>query len=117
MRVPLSWLREYAPIDESVPAAEVAVRLTAAGLEVESVEAVGHDVSGVVVGEVTAIEELTGFRKPIRYCHVTTGTTERDVICGAANFVVGDRVPFAAPCCPAASRSARKRPTAGCRRA
>jgi phenylalanyl-tRNA synthetase beta chain len=97
MRVPLSWLRQYAPIDESVPAAEVAVRLTAAGLEVESVEAVGHDVSGVVVGEVTAIEELTGFRKPIRYCHVTTGTTERDVICGAANFVVGDRVPFAAP--------------------
>jgi len=97
MRVPLSWLREYAPIGESVPAAEVAIRLTAAGLEVESVEAVGHDVSGVVVGEVTAIEELTGFRKPIRYCHVTTGTTERDVICGAANFVVGDRVPFAPP--------------------
>ena len=97
MRVPLSWLREYAPVDESVPAAEVARRLTAAGLEVESVEAVGHDVSGVVVAEVTAIEELTGFRKPIRYCHVTTGTAERDVICGAANFAAGDRVPFAAP--------------------
>jgi phenylalanyl-tRNA synthetase beta chain len=97
MRVPLSWLREYAPVDESVAAAEVARRLTAAGLEVESVEAVGHDVSGVVIGEVTSIEELTGFRKPIRYCHVTTGTTERDVICGAANFAVGDRVPFAAP--------------------
>jgi phenylalanyl-tRNA synthetase beta chain len=97
MRVPLSWLREYAPVDELVPPAEVARRLTAAGLEVESVEAVGHDVSGVVVAEVTAIEELTGFRKPIRYCHVTTGTAERDVICGAANFVVGDRVPLAPP--------------------
>ena len=56
MRVPLSWLREYAPLDESVPAAEVARRLTAAGLEVESVEPVGHDVSGVVVGQVTALE-------------------------------------------------------------
>ena len=97
MRVPVSWLRQYAPVDESVPAAEVARRLTAAGLEVESVEAVGHDVSGVVVAEVTAIEELTGFRKPIRYCHVTTGAAERDVICGAANFAVGDLVPFAAP--------------------
>ncbi|HEY2309146.1 MAG TPA: phenylalanine--tRNA ligase subunit beta [Streptosporangiaceae bacterium] len=97
MRVPLSWLREYAPVDESVPPAEVARRLTAAGLEVESVEAVGHDISGIVVAEVTAIEELTGFRKPIRYCHVTTGAQERDVICGAANFAVGDRVPFAAP--------------------
>ncbi len=97
MRVPLSWLREYAPIDESVPAAEVARRLTAAGLKVESVEAVGHDISGVVVAEVTTIEELTEFRKPIRYCHVTTGATERDVICGAANFAVGDRVALAAP--------------------
>jgi phenylalanyl-tRNA synthetase beta chain len=97
MRVPLSWLREYAPIEESVPPAEVARRLTAAGLEVESVEAAGHDVSGVVVAEVTAIEELTGFRKPIRYCRVTTGMDEREVICGAANFAAGDRVPFAAP--------------------
>ncbi len=97
MRVPLSWLREYAPVGEPVPATEVARRLTAAGLEVESVEAVGHDVSGVVIAEVTAIEELTGFRKPIRYCHVTTGAAERDVICGAANFAVGDRVPFAPP--------------------
>jgi len=97
MRVPLSWLREYAPVDESVPPAEVARRLTAAGLEVESIEPVGHDVSGVVVGQVTAIEELTGFRKPIRYCHVTTGAEERDVICGASNFDVGDKVPFAGP--------------------
>ncbi len=97
MLVPLSWLRQYAPVDESVPAAEVARRLTAAGLEVESVTAVGHDISGVVVAEVTAVEELTGFRKPIRYCHVTTGAAERDVICGAANFAVGDRVPFAQP--------------------
>jgi phenylalanyl-tRNA synthetase beta chain len=97
MRVPLSWLRQYAPVGESVPPAEVARRLTAAGLEVESVEAVGHDISGVVVAEVTAVEEMTGFRKPIRYCHVTTGTHEHDVICGATNFAVGDRVPFVAP--------------------
>src|SRR5262249_62338201 len=97
MRVPLSWLREYAPIEESVRAAVVATGLTAAGLEGESVEPAGHDVSGVVVGQVTAIEELTGFRKPIRYCHVTTGADERDVICGAVNFAVGDKVPFAAP--------------------
>jgi len=55
MLVPLSWLRQYAPVDESVPAAEVARRLTAAGLEVESVTAVGHDISGVVVAEVTAV--------------------------------------------------------------
>src|SRR5215467_7321496 len=97
MRVPLSWLREYAPLADSVPAAEVARALTAAGLEVESVEAVGHDISGVVVGQVLEIEELTGFKKPIRYCRVSTGDQTREVICGAVNFAVDDKVPFAPP--------------------
>ena len=55
----------------------MARRLTAAGLEVESVQQAGHDIDGVVVAEVTAIEELTGFKKPVRYCQVRTGTGER----------------------------------------
>ena len=99
MRVPLSWLATYAALGEPLPGADdVARRLTAAGLEVETVEQAGYDISGVVVAEVTQIEELTGFRKPVRYCQVSTGTGEpRSVICGAANFTVGDRVPFAQP--------------------
>jgi phenylalanyl-tRNA synthetase beta chain len=99
MRVPLSWLGEYAALGAPLPdPADVARRLTAAGLEVETFEPVGHDISGVVVAQVTAIEELTGFRKPIRYCQVSTGSGEpRMVICGAVNFAVGDRVPFAQP--------------------
>ena len=97
MRVPLSWLLEYAPVGPDADAAEVARRLTAAGLEVESVEQVGQDARGIVVAEVTEIEELTGVRKPIRYCAVSTGTGERHVICGAVNFAVGDRVPLAQP--------------------
>jgi phenylalanyl-tRNA synthetase beta chain len=96
MRVPLSWLLEYAPADPADPA-EVARRLTAAGLEVESIEPVGHEISGVVVGEVTEIEELTEFKKPIRYCRVAAGSGEQHVICGAVNFTVGDRVPLAVP--------------------
>ena len=98
MRVPLSWLREYAAVDPGVPAAEVARRLTSAGLEVESVEPAGHDARGVVVGQVTGIEEMTGYRKPVRYCQVSTGPGQtRGVICGAVNFEAGDKVPFAPP--------------------
>jgi phenylalanyl-tRNA synthetase beta chain len=100
MRLPLSWLLEYAPLAQADAAdpAEVARRLTGAGLEVESVEPVGHDASGIVVAEVTEIEELDGFRKPVRYCAVRAGEAETShVICGAVNFTVGDRVPLAAP--------------------
>ncbi len=102
MRLPLSWLQEYAAVelsaDDDAGVAEMSWRLTNCGLEVESVETVGHDITGVIVGEVLGIEELTGFNKPIRYCHVSAGDgQERHVICGAGNFVVGDRVPLALP--------------------
>ena len=98
MRVPLNWLLEAAGLDPGTEPAETSRRLTAAGLEVESVEQVGHDIDGVVVAEVTGIEELAGFKKPVRYCQVSTGDGEpRSVICGAVNFAVGDRVPLALP--------------------
>ena len=105
MRVPLSWLREYAPLPEPVDATEVSRRLTAAGLEVESVEPVGHDIRGVVVAQVLLIEELTGLKKPIRYCRVAVSDSQlagppdeaSGVICGAVNFAVGDRVALALP--------------------
>ncbi len=97
MRFPLSWLREYAALPP-VPAREVARRLIAAGLEVETVVPVGQDIRGVVIGEVLAIEELAGHKKPIRYCQVATGEAEpRGIICGAVNFAVGARVPVALP--------------------
>ncbi len=119
MLVPLSWLLEYAALPEPVDPGEVVRRLTAVGLEVEGVEQVGHDISSVLVAEVLEIEELTGHKRPIRYCRVSTGGPdgERWVICGAANFVVGDRVPLAlpAPGCRAALRSGRASGTAGCR--
>ncbi len=115
MLVPLSWLLEYAPLPEPVDVGEVARRLTAVGLEIEGIEQVGQDIGAIVVAQVLEIEELTGFKKPIRYCKVTTGqpagdsggspplastasaVDERSVICGAVNFNVGDKVPLALP--------------------
>src|SRR5512142_1426379 len=105
MRVPLSWLREYVSLPEPVDTTEVSRRLTAAGLEVESLESAGHDIRGVVVAQVLSVEELSGLKKPIRYCRVAvsesqlTGPPEEasGVICGATNFAVGDRVALALP--------------------
>jgi phenylalanyl-tRNA synthetase beta chain len=102
MRLPLSWLLEYAAAevspDDDAAVQDMSARLTACGLEVESVEHVGHDISGVLVAEVLDVEELTGFSKPIRYCQVSTGDgQDQHVICGASNFAAGDRVPLAVP--------------------
>jgi phenylalanyl-tRNA synthetase beta chain len=102
MRVPLSWLLEYAAVSPQglggVDADDVARRLTACGLEIEAIERVGHDITGIVIGAVRSIEELTGFRKPIRYCEVDAGDgQERHIVCGATNFAAGDKVPVALP--------------------
>ncbi|MQS06787.1 phenylalanine--tRNA ligase subunit beta, partial [Streptomyces alkaliphilus] len=104
MRAPLSWLREYVDLPAGTTGREVAAKLIAAGLEVETVERVGADITGpLVVGRVLEIEELTGFRKPIRYCAVDVGAAGAEsgepqrVICGARNFVVGDLVVVALP--------------------
>ena len=98
MRAPLSWVREHVELPAGVTGRDLAARLIAAGLEVETVEQAGADLSGpLVVGEVLAIEELTGFKKPIRYCQVNVGDANgtgepQNIVCGATNFAVGDRV-------------------------
>ncbi|RBM23924.1 phenylalanine--tRNA ligase subunit beta [Streptomyces sp. PT12] len=103
MRAPLSWLREYVDLPAGVTGREVAERLIAAGFEVEAVDRLGADLSGpLVVGRVLAIEELTEFKKPIRYCQVDVGAANgtgepQNIICGARNFAVGDKVVVVLP--------------------
>src|SRR2546421_6092587 len=98
MRVPLSWLREYVDLPAAETGRDVQTKLIAAGLEVERVEQLGAGLKGpLVVGKVLAIEELTGFKKPIRYCQVDVGAANgtgepQNIVCGATNFRVGDKV-------------------------
>ena len=101
MRAPLSWLRELVDIPTDHTGRDVAERLVRAGLEVETVETIGGGVIGeLVVGRVMEIEELTEFKKPIRWCQVDVGAAHggvRGVICGARNFAVGDLIVAALP--------------------
>jgi phenylalanyl-tRNA synthetase beta chain len=96
MRVPLSWLLTH--VDLAQPDAwDIALRLTEAGLKVERVDVTGDDIDNVVVARVLAVEELTEFKKPIRWVTLTDGKDERQVICGASNFNVDDIVAYARP--------------------
>lgn len=101
MRVPYSWLREIvaagAP-DWNVEAAELEQTLVRIGHEVEEVATLGPVDGPLTVGRITDIEELTGFKKPIRFCHVDVGeVNDREIVCGATNFVVGDLIVAALP--------------------
>ncbi len=97
MRVPVSWLREW--VDVPADAAVLSDALIRIGIEVEDVVDLGSTVDGsLVVGRVLEIEELTAFKKPIRYCRVDLGAGDpRGIICGAFNFAVGDLVVVAPP--------------------
>ncbi|MGW8951164.1 phenylalanine--tRNA ligase subunit beta [Streptomyces sp. NPDC055709] len=103
MRVPLSWLREYVDLPATETGRDVQTKLIAAGLEVETVEQLGAGLTGpLVVGQVLTIEELTEFKKPIRFCTVDVGQANQtgepqEIICGARNFAVGDKVVVALP--------------------
>ncbi|KNB49750.1 phenylalanine--tRNA ligase subunit beta [Streptomyces caatingaensis] len=103
MRAPLSWLREYVDLPAGETGRDVQAKLVAAGLEVERVEQLGADLTGpLAVGKVLTIEELEGFRKPIRFCTVDVGTANgtgepQEIVCGARNFAVGDKVVVALP--------------------
>ncbi|MFR0353775.1 phenylalanine--tRNA ligase subunit beta [Streptomyces sediminimaris] len=103
MRVPLSWLREYVDLPATETGRDVQEKLVSAGLEVETVEHLGADLKGpLVVGQVLTIEELEGFRKPIRFCTVDVGRANgtgepQEIVCGARNFAVGDKVVVVLP--------------------
>src|SRR3954469_11468829 len=96
MRVPMSWLRAHVDLPD-VSTYQLADRLTNAALKVERVERVGADVDGVVVARVVSVEELTDYKKPIRWVTLDDGTAERQVICGATNFVADDFIAYARP--------------------
>ncbi|WP_431886519.1 phenylalanine--tRNA ligase subunit beta [Micromonospora wenchangensis] len=98
MRVSVSWLREYVDLPVDLPTEDLEQALVDLGIEVESVVDLRRTVTGpLVVGEVREIEELTGFKKPIRHCLVDVGTANgtgelQQIVCGARNFAPGDRV-------------------------
>jgi phenylalanyl-tRNA synthetase beta chain len=99
MRAPLSWIKEFVAIPATVTAEQIAEGLIRVGFEVEEIITQGADLTGPLkFGKVLSIEEITEFKKPIRYVGLDCGEAEtRYVICGARNFAVGDIVCVAIP--------------------
>jgi len=119
VRVPVSWLTQHLGLDESTGPAELADAFVRIGIEVDDVHPLAQVTGPLVIGRVAEIEELTEFKKPIRFCRVEVGehisddlgeaATEdtedenpsglrtRGIVCGATNFAEGDLVVVALP--------------------
>ena len=99
MKVPLSWLREYANISSQLSPNDIEEAFVSVGFEIEGIEIAGGGLSGpLVVGKVLTIENVEGQKKPIRYVGLDCAEGEvRYVICGATNFEVGDLVVVSLP--------------------
>ncbi|MFC6632037.1 phenylalanine--tRNA ligase subunit beta [Microbulbifer taiwanensis] len=93
MKLSNSWLREW--VNPQLSAQELADQITMAGLEVDGVEKVAGEFSGVVVGEILAAEQHPDADK-LRVCKVAGHPDgEMQVVCGAPNARVGIKIPFA----------------------
>ena len=93
MKVSVNWLREL--VDTGLPVAELAHRLTMAGLEVEETHPVAGEFSGIVVGHVKSVAPHPNADK-LRVTEVDAGTGEiLTIVCGAPNVAVGQKVPCA----------------------
>ncbi len=91
MRVPLGWLSELVELPEDVE--ELARRLTTAGLEVTSIDRVGGEWRGVVVGRVLAVRPHPDADR-LRLVTVDR-YGEQTVVCGASNVAEGQTIAFA----------------------
>lgn len=92
MKFSEQWLRSWV----SPPASrdDLVAQLSMAGLEVDDVEPVAGQFSGVVVGEVLATERHPDADK-LNVCRVSNGQEEFQVVCGAPNVRAGLKIPFA----------------------
>ncbi|MCC3269863.1 phenylalanine--tRNA ligase subunit beta [Arthrobacter gengyunqii] len=114
MRIPLSWLREYAQVPADATAEDVMAELVKVGLEEEDVHRPTDELSGpIVVGQVLSKEpEPQKNGKTINWCSVRVvpeGTEQtltgdgidpsgvQGIVCGAHNFEVGDKVVVTLP--------------------
>ncbi len=93
MKISEAWLRKW--VDPAISTQALVDQITMAGLEVDAVEPVAGDFSGVVVGEILSAEQHPDADK-LRVCKVAGSPEgEMQVVCGAPNARPGIKIPFA----------------------
>ncbi len=95
MKFSVNWLREFVDLPKNPE--EIASLLTRAGVETENIETRGAKIDKVVVSQITASSRHPNADR-LTVCEVDDGSgTKRQIVCGATNYKVGDKVPLALP--------------------
>src|SRR5215831_9917331 len=95
MKFSVNWLREFVDLPESPE--EIADLLTRAGVETESIETRGAKIDNVIVSQIIASSRHPNADR-LTVCEVEDGSgVKRQIVCGATNYRIGDKVPLALP--------------------
>jgi phenylalanyl-tRNA synthetase beta chain len=95
MKFSVNWLREFVDLPKNPE--EIAELLTRAGIETKNIKTRGANIDKVVVSQITASSRHPNADR-LTVCEVYDGSgTKRQIVCGATNYKVGDKVPLALP--------------------
>ena len=95
MKFSVNWLREFVELPAN--AEELADLLTMAGIEIEAIESRGANFDKVVVAQIQQSKQHPNADR-LTVCVVDDGSGRaRQIVCGAKNYQVGDKVPLALP--------------------
>ncbi len=95
MKFSVNWLREFVDLPKNPE--DIAELLTRAGIETKRIETRGANIDKVIVSQIIASSRHPNADR-LTVCEVNDGSgTKRQVVCGATNYKVGDKVPLALP--------------------
>src|SRR5437867_3738031 len=95
MKFSVNCLREFVDLRKNPE--EIAELLTRAGIETKNIETRGANIDKVIVSQITASSRHPNADR-LTVCEVDDGSsTKRQIVCGATNYKVSDKVPLALP--------------------
>jgi phenylalanyl-tRNA synthetase beta chain len=89
LKISLNWIKQY--IDISLSPQEIDEKLTMSGLEVESIELIGKELEDFSIAEIVEVKKHPNADK-LSVCRVNDGKNVHQIVCGAPNVAVGQRV-------------------------
>jgi phenylalanyl-tRNA synthetase beta chain len=92
VKVSLNWLKQY--VDVKLPVAEIANRLTLAGIEVKSTSVIGANWEGIIVGRILEVNPHPNADR-LHLVTLDLGSRLETVVCGAPNVAVGAKIAYA----------------------